>query len=305
MQALRLGDSSSSVAHFEMCRRMLAARLSQPRALEDSSLLKLYRVVAECIIYSLATLSPFHTGVQNAAQDWQESFDCLFSKDDHMLSPFLGGLHGVYRTMFRINTLMRQSEESPRSKPCTSSMALGELWEDLNDLEHKVPASYHAVENEDDRKLYTAKQKISVLALRIHLVKVSRPWATASDILVRRYLLKALNVLKQQNVREDLNPALRWPLTILACAAETKEDFDFLDATMYEIAAVLDPGNKQKLLSASAMLRQFRQRSTNEKLPWGSTWHPRNQLDFLLEPQHLDGVVMPCAEHVVGPIPIR
>lgn len=304
MQALRLGDSSSSVAHFEMCRRLLAGRLSQPRALGDSSLLKLYRVVAECIIYNLATLSPFHTGVQNAAQDWQESFDCLFSRDDHMLSPFLGGLHGVYSVMFRTNALMRQTQ-IVQTASSTSSKALGELWEELNDLEHRVPASYHAVENEDDRKLYTAKQKISVFALRIHLVKVSRPSATTSDILVRRYLLKALGVLKQQNVREDLNPALRWPLTILACAAETSEDFEFLIAKMHEIAAILDPANKQKLISASAVLRQFRQRSMNESCPEERTWHPRNQLDFLLEPQHLDGVVMPCAEHVVAPIPIR
>ena len=273
-----------------MCRKLLTARLAQPGVLNDAALVKLYRVVAECIMYNLAALSPFHVRIAEVVTDWGTSFDCLFPGGDHALSPFLGGFHDVYRLILRMNIYLRQIP------PATSTLSmaqakqtLDELWWELHALELKVPASYRRVEGAEGTRLYKAKHKISVLALRVHLVKISRPAISPSDGLIRPYLQKAIETLRQQDIREPGNPALRWPLTILACAAEMEKDFVFIVEKMRELEVILDPSNRGKLQSAYAILGRYRNDHLIAPLQTHrGRWTPINQLDFLLEPQFLD-----------------
>lgn len=292
MQGLKIGDSSNAVAHFEMCRKLLTARLAQHGVLKDAALVKLYRVVAECIMYNLAALSPFHVGIAHVVTDWGTSFDCLFPGGDHALSPFLGGFHDVYRLMLRMNIYLRQipTNTAPRQVSITQAdQALDALWWELHALESKVPASYRRVEGARGTRLYKAKHRISVLALRVHLVKISRPAISCSDMLIQPYLQRAIETLKQQDIREPGNPALRWPLTILACAAYSEEDFAFIVERMRELEVILDPSNRGKLQSACAILQRYRHGYLTAPLHTDrGSWTPMDQLDFLLEPQFLD-----------------
>lgn len=290
MQGLKIGDSSNAVAHFEMCRKLLTARLAQPRVLNDAALVKLYRVVAECIMYNLAALSPFHVEIAEVVTDWGTSFDCLFPGGDHALSPFLGGFHDVYRLMLRINIYLRQTPPTtPTMSETQARQTLDALWWELHALEIKVPASYRRVEGAEGTRLYKAKHKISVLALRVHLVKISRPAISPSDMLIRPYLQKAIETLEQQDIREPGNPALRWPLTILASSADIEKDFVFLGGRMREMEEILDPSNRGKLQSAYAILQKYRREDLTAPLQTRrGRWIPMNQLDFLLETQLLD-----------------
>jgi hypothetical protein len=275
-----------------MCRKLLTARLSAaPALLNDAALLKLYRVVAECIMYNLAALSPFHVGVADVATDWGSSFDCLFPGGDHALSPFLGGFHDIYRLMLRINIHLRQIPSTTTSahSAVQSSQTLDALWWELHALEVAVPPSYRRVEGADGTRLYKAKHRISVLALRIHLVKISIPAIAAADVLIHPHLQTAIEILRQQDIREPGNPALRWPLTILACAAHVEDDYSFIVERMKELEVILDPSNCGKLRSAYTLLQHYRQGAL--ALPLRTrrgSWTPHDQLDFLLEPQFLD-----------------
>lgn len=281
-----------------MCRKLLTARLSQPGVLHDAALVKLYRVVAECIMYNLAALSPFHAGINQVVTDWGSSFDCLFPGNDHALSPFLGGFHDVYRLMLRINLHLRRIPSMPSAvSTVQGKQTLEALWWELHALEVKLPASYRRVEGAESTRLYKAKHKISILALGIHLVKISNPLVASSDMVIRGYLHDAIGTLACQDIREPGNPALRWPLTILACAAVGKEDFAFVVAKMKELEMILDPSNRGKLQSAYTILQRYRQGNLELHLQTHrGSWTPHEQLDFLLEPQFLDHIRGPDAQ---------
>ncbi|EME42593.1 hypothetical protein DOTSEDRAFT_73439 [Dothistroma septosporum NZE10] len=290
LEALKLGDPVNAVNHFEMCRKLLMARLSQAATVADIGLLNLYRMIAECIIYNLGTLSPFRADIVQAAGDWGTAFDQLFPGNDHYLSPFLGGFQGIYQVTFRISVLLRQTEADRMAGVVQQSTfeTFDMLWRQLADLEYKIPTMY--CRNglpEDTIKLYQAKNKIIVYALRIHLTKIIRPAAGPEDVEIYLNLTQAIAILKEQDVQEPGNPALRWPLSILLCAADADEDFEFIVSVMQQMQCILDPANSRKLAAAYNILRDYR-RDAALALQGGSLPTPLRQLDFLLEPRNLE-----------------
>lgn len=273
-----------------MCRKLLVARLSQSATLNDVGLLNLYRMVAECIIYNLGTLSPFRTDIVQAASDWGTAFDRLFPGNDHYLSPFLGGFQGIYQVMFRVNVLLRQTEPDRVAGVILPSTVetFNALWEQLAQLEDRIPVMYDRNRvAEETIKLYQAKNRITVYALRIHLLKIMRPLAGPEDVDIYLNLTQAVAILREQDVREPYNPALRWPLSILLCAADADEDFDFIVSVMQQIQLIMDPANHRKLAAAYNILRDYR-RDASIALQSGRSPVPSRQLDFLLEPRTLE-----------------
>ena len=266
------------------------ARLSQSATIDDAGLLNLYRMVAECIIYNLGTLSPFRADIVQAAGDWGTAFDSLFPGSDHYLSPFLGGFQGIYQVMFRVNVLLRQTDEdriAGVTRPSTIE-TFKRLWQQLTQLEDKIPAIYRRNGlPEEIIKLYKAKNRITVYALRIHLMKILRPLAGPEDVDIHLNLAQAMTILKEQDVQEPGNSALRWPLGILLCAADANEDFNFVVSVMQQIQLILDPANSRKLAAAYNILRGYREHASvarqKDLLPT-----PLRQLDFLLEPRTLE-----------------
>ncbi|KAF2206796.1 hypothetical protein CERZMDRAFT_119213 [Cercospora zeae-maydis SCOH1-5] len=282
LEGLRIGDSRNAVAHFDMCQRLLVNRLSQTGVPNDSALVMVYRLAAECIMYNLATLLPFDTRLDRVVNNWGTSLQCLFPRDDHELSPFLGGFHDVYQLMLRINVFVRkfQPGNPTRRLPLLggqdSEEELTALKSELDILENNLPASYHRVDGERSARLYMAKRRISVLALRVQLLKIAEPTTVSSEGLVQEPVQEAIDILRKDDLREPGNPALRWPLTILACAAGCDADLQFLIGKMKEFEVILDPSNASKLRCSYLYLEQWPTRSERMRL--------RTPLDILLEP---------------------
>ncbi|KAI5360175.1 hypothetical protein Slin14017_G097360 [Septoria linicola] len=157
-----------------------------------------------------------------------------------------------------------------------------------------MPTSYQREDGTGAAQLYKAKHKISVLALCVHLLKVSYHATTPSNPLVRTCVDVAVGILREQDIREPGNPALRWPLTILACAAQQEDEFRFLVGRMSEIEAILDLSNSSKIKLAIEFLTQHRAQELPMPLYTDrGPWMPTTQLDFLLEPQLLEGAKSP------------
>ncbi|PPJ59940.1 hypothetical protein CBER1_11869 [Cercospora berteroae] len=259
---LEIGDSRNAVTHFDMCQKLLLDRLSQEGVPKDPALVKVYRLAAECIMYNMATLLQFDTRLDRIVSDWGPSFQCLFPASDHELSPFLGGFHDVYRLMMNISVYVRtfrpgnSKQRDPIAGNQDSSQRLATLQAEFDMLENNIPASYDRVEGEKQTRLYIAKQRISVLALKIHLSKITEPATLASNVLVRQSVQEALQILRHEDLREPGNPALRWPLTILACAAESEMDLEVVIARMKEFELILDPSNAFKLRCSYIFLQR-------------------------------------------------
>lgn len=253
----------------------------------NSELKLLLRIIAECIIFNLATLSPFCATRSPLPNSWDSILGCLFPGGDSTTSPFLGGLQRVYGIMLEMNMMLYQDNTGSRELMSENSRrkTLQALSQDLNELERQVPTMYPGRAGYDHASmLYKAKHKLSILALRIHLCKIASPLATSADPQIRLYVSTAIDILKRQSIYEPGNPALRWPLTIFACAARDDMDFDFLVSRMQEMERVLDPSNSQKLKLAYTVLRRHRCRPNDSRI--GSRYVNRNIrcLDFLLQP---------------------
>lgn len=272
-----------------MCRKLLTSRLQQLALPRDIECVKLYRMAAECVIYNFASLSPFHRGIGQATSDWGGSFESLFPSNDPSISPFLGGadFQEIYHIMFLTNVLLRRTQTN-LDQPSVVGEACQDLWEQLNKQEKKVTSLYSRKTDQSMAKLYRAKYRVSIHALRIHLIKIRRPIVSPDDPMVRLYLSKAIKIVKNQKICEAWNPALRWPLTILACAAHADADFELFMCLMDEMMENLDQANSRRLQSAQTILRRFRQTSALLSLGGNGTKKFSNQLDFLLEPRDLD-----------------
>jgi hypothetical protein len=280
--------------HFAMCKDLLVPMLARSKPALDPNLTKLLRVVAECIMFNVATLSPFSARAGQLMLDWGTSFDRLFPIDESASSPFLGGLQSIYRVMLRANVLLHRTLED-RSDPgarTSDAREYLELWLQLSELEGRLPQLYRERNLPPEFiELYKGKHKLAILALRIQLCKIARPLAspTASDI--RGYVSEAVTILKSLDIRERGNPALRWPLTILACAAHDDGDFALFTAKMQDMQSVVDPANREKLSSAQAVMSRHQQTATGVQTVLG-TDRNRNcileqRIDLLLEPWKL------------------
>ncbi|CAK1366409.1 unnamed protein product [Cercospora beticola] len=263
LEGLQIGDSRNAVTHFDMCQKLLSARLSDEGVPKDPALVKVYRLAAECIMYNVATLLPFDTRLDRVVRDWGSSFECLFPANDHELSPFLGGFHDIYRLMMNINVYLRTFQPGNSMQHDlligrqNSNQVLATLQTEFRMLENNIPASYDRVDGAAGTRLYIAKRRISVLALKIHLSKIREPTMLASDLPVRQSVQEALEILRHEDLREPGNPALRWPLTILACATDNDLDLQLVVAKMKEFELILDPSNAFKLRCSYIFLQQW------------------------------------------------
>ena len=284
--------------HFAMCKDLLVPMLARPKGSLDSNLTKLLRVVAECIMFNMATLSPFSARAGQLMLDWGSSFDRLFPADDSASSPFLGGLQSIYQVMLRANILLHRTMKDGSEPPTETSDAREylELWRRLNELESRIPQLYHGRDlSVESIKLYRGKHMLAILSLRIQLRKIARPWSCPTDSDIQGYVSEAVTILKSLDVRERGNPALRWPLTILACAAHNDQDYALFTAKMQDMQTVVDPANKQRLSSAQAVMNRLIARLQLDDR--NRNCHPAQRIDLLLEPWKLLSVDSAVSRH--------
>lgn len=257
----------------------------------DPRLMIVLRIFAECVLYNLASLTPFCTTVESTLDDWGEVLERLFPGDGAFTSPFLGGLQGIYRVQLRVHMLLRGVVPFSDDHDAGQSHveAIRQCYEQLDKFERQVSfVSANRAVDVEAAALYDAKHRISILAARIHLRKVAHPSATSLDHHIQLHVAEAITILKKQDVREPGNPAMRWPLTVLACASTSNEDFELVTGKMQETEGILDPANSRKLATAYTMLHRHRKGCAG--IPLGSQEHGMytQPMDFLLMPQLLD-----------------
>lgn len=260
------------------------SQLAGVAKIPDTGMMPIMRVFAECVLYNLASLTPFCLSVDATLDDWGDVIERLFPGDGTSTSPFLGGLQGIYRVQLRIHMLLRNGTQLP-----SRAEVIRQCSDQLDTFERQLASlSPHRGGDHEAVALYNAKHRISILAARIHLHKVAHPAVTALDPRVQLHLSKAVAILRNQDIREPGNPAMRWPLTVLACASSSNEDFKLVTDKMQETEGLLDPANSRKLTTAYAVLHRHRRGCAG--LPLGSQEHGSYTppMEFLLMPQLLD-----------------
>jgi hypothetical protein len=264
----------------------MARRIRETSPVEAADLADVLRIVAECTLYNLATLTPFCKKPDLASDDWGSSIHHLFPADDTTLSPFLGGCHALYQIMLSINMLLSANGHGTHGLTSLArTEALISLTGRLDMVERRIPYMYPASE---EAKLYVAKHRLTAIALRIHLHKIVHPQASSTEPLIRLHVTEAVQILIGQDIREPGNPALRWPLTILACATGTDEEFDVVKSKMQEIERILDISNSQKIASAYTVLGRFQGNRAMKEGRLTQDWYHTCKFDLLLEPWKLN-----------------
>lgn len=291
LEGLKLGSSSTAVVHLDMCRKILVGQLAQVMAVEDPDLLAVLRVVAESVLYIVANLTPYVPRVDSAMDDWGDVLSFLFPGNGASTSPFLGGLQGIYRAQLRIHLLLRSTEQLTDHPGWNQSRCdtIRDISEQLDSLGGQLCLlSTQRKGSLENTAIYDAKHRISILAARIHLYKVANPSATSLDQHVQFYVREATTILRKQDIIAPGCPPLRWPLTVLGCAAITNEDFDLVTGMMKRTDRLLDPANSRKLEITYDILHRHRKGCAS--LPLGSLEQgPYIQpMEFLLMPQLLD-----------------
>lgn len=254
-------------------------------------MMNILRVFAECVLYNVASLTPFCTSLGPTLDDWGDAFECLFPGDGISTSPFLGGLQVIYRVQIRIHMLLRGNKRTPDDYSIDQSRkeAIRECSEQLDKAERQLSSLSPFRAGDDEAvTLYKAKHGTAIFAARLHLHKVAFPGATSLDHRIQHYVSKALAILRVQDFREPGNPAMRWPFTVLACASASDEDFELVEKRMKELEGVLYGANSRKLETAYTTLR--RHRAGCAGIPLGSQAQGVciQPIDFLLMPQLLD-----------------
>jgi len=254
----------------------------------DDGMINILRVFAECVLYNVASLTPFCVSLESTLDDWGDAFDLLFPGDGVSTSPFLGGLQVIYRVQIRIHMLLRSNKRTPNDHSVDRSRKeeLRECSEQLDKAEQQLSSlSRFRAGDDAAATLYKAKHRVAILAARIHLHKVAYPGATSLDHRIQLYVSKAVAVLRIQDFGEPGNPAMRWPFTVLACASASDEDFELVAKRMQELEGVLYGANSRKLYTAYTLLRHHRAGCAG--IPLGSQVYIQ-PIDFLLMPQLLD-----------------
>jgi hypothetical protein len=266
-------------------------QLAQPATIMDAGMVNILRVFAECVLFNLASLTPFCETIDPTLDDWGDALDRLFPGDGASTSPFLGGLQGLYRVQLRIHMLLRSVKQTSNGPSVDRSRleVIRECSDQLDTFEQQLlslspyrSGDYAAV------RLYKAKHRIFILTARIHLHKVAHPEATALDYRIQSYVNRAIAILRIQDIKEPGNPAMRWPLTVLACATSSDEDFRLVTDKMRETEEILDPANSRKLAAAYTVLHRHRAGCASI-LPGCQEYKGFIQpIDILLMPQLLD-----------------
>ncbi|QIW96762.1 hypothetical protein AMS68_002280 [Peltaster fructicola] len=302
LEGLRLGDPGMCLAHFEATRLLLRSQLTTALAVpRDSDYLKLYRIAAECVIFNFATVLPFYESIDSnaglrLAWDDLSGLEQIFYEDGvdgydtANTSPFLGGFHRVYLLMFKLNVLLRRMygliQDEETAYEC-AMMAL-ELQEELYQLEPSIfESSYNQPRGTAIVRSYKVKHAVSVYAMRVYLTKLMNPHFGAGQLQLQDDFRKALALLKHEDVLEPGNPALCWPVIILACSSACHDDFDFLEELMHSMSQVHDPANAFKLQNARNTLIHFRDGDCGRR-EHRETHHLASSADLLLKPWLLD-----------------
>jgi hypothetical protein len=257
----------------------------------DAGMMNILRVFAECVLYNVASLTPFCVVLNSTLDDWGDAFDLLFPGDGIATSPFLGGLQIIYRVQIRIHMLLRSNKGTPNdySVDWFRKEEIRGCSEQLDEAERQFASlSPFRAGGEKAVILYQAKHRVAILAARIHLHKVAYPGATSWDHRIQFHVSKAIAILRIQDFREPGNPAMRWPFTVLACACKSDEDFELVVKRMRELEESLYGANSRKLRTAYTMISRHRAGCAGS--PLGAHEHGVSiqPIDFLLMPQLLD-----------------
>lgn len=298
MQGLGLGDPQFCLVHFEAARKLLSSKLSSA-VIEawDADLLSLYRIVAECVVFNFATMLPLYRTKDlsmpwaSASFDGLSSFDCLFYENDGQqsssTSPFFGGFYRLWNLMLRSTVLHHRIVLNEVTEPIAQELIdmADSMKIELDDTEKQIHL-WEVTRPRDSSltKLYKAQHFLNLCATRIYLCKILNNTVTAQCVEVQREFAKAVGHMKLEEHPEQRSLSLRWPLTILACAASTDQDFAFLAKIMDDIASTVIHANSSMLKSARQTLTMFRQRGPDvAQLQQGIS----TTLDFVLEPRLL------------------
>lgn len=274
-----------------MCRKLIVSQLNQSGSAIDAGMMNILRVFAECVLYNVASLTPFCVVLDSTLDEWGDAFELLFPGDGIAMSPFLGGLQVIYRVQIRTHMLLRSNKRmlNDYSVDWSRKDEIRECSEQL-DMAERQFASLSPFRAGDDQAvtLYKAKHRVAILAARIHLHKVAYPGATSLDDCIQSHVSKALAILRIQDFREPGNPAMRWPFTILACACASDEDFELVKKRMQELEEFLYGANSRKLRTAYTKIGRHRVECAG--IPLGSQAQGVyiQPIDFLLMPQVLD-----------------
>lgn len=274
-----------------MCRKLIVSQLDQSGATMDAGMMNILRVFAECVLYNVASLTPFCVVLDSTLDDWGDSFDLLFPGDGISTSPFLGGLQVIYRVQIRTHMLLRSNTRSldDYSVDQFRKEEIRECSEQLDKAERQFASlSPFCAGDGEAVTLYKAKHRVAILAARIHLHKVAYPGATSLDHRIQSHVSKALDILRIQDFRETGNPAMRWPFTILACASASDEDFELVKKRMQELEEFLYGANSRKLRKAYETIGRHRADCAGIPLGFQAQGVCIQPIDFLLMPQLLD-----------------
>jgi len=264
-------------------------QVDQAATTMDTGMMNILRVFAECVLFNVASHTPFCLTLDSTLDDWGDAFDRLFPDDGIATSPFLGGLQVIHRVQIRIHMLLRSNTRMANDYSVDASRkeAIRGCSELLDKAERQLSSLSPFPAGDDEAvALYKAKHRIAILAARIHLHKVAFPGATSLDHCMQLYTSEAFAILRIQDFSEWGNPAMRWPFTVLACASKRDEDFELVVKRMKELEGVLFGAHSRKLNMAYTTLRHHRAGCA------GISLEPQEQyiqpIDFLLMPQLLD-----------------
>jgi hypothetical protein len=254
-----------------MCRKLIVSQVDQSGTTMDAGMMNILRVFAECVLYNVASLTPFCVVLDSTLDDWGDAFDLLFPGDGISTSPFLGGLQIIYRVQIRIHMLLRSNKRMPNDYSVDRSRK-----EEIRGCSEQL--------DEAERQFAS----LSPFRAGGEKHKVAYPGATSLDHRIQFHVSKAIAILKIQDFREPGNPAMRWPFTVLACACTSNEDFELVVQRMKELEESLYGANSRKLRTAYTMISRHRVGCADSPLGTHEHGVSIQPIDFLLMPQLLD-----------------
>lgn len=206
---------------------------------------KVYRIAAECVIFNAATMGLYLPQKYGLSHMWNDLLTELFPDGVTIYggsSPFLGGLHEIYRLMLRITSIFWEQSDFAEVE--------GEyhaIMSRLVSLDEMVPVYFgHSTTDLRGIFLYQGKHRLHICMLQLLLYLVTRPVANIDKNQVLVYTTRALSLLREYDLKEDNNPAICWPLIVLACVVSEEDDFRFTISEVDQIHAVIDAANRSR-----------------------------------------------------------
>ncbi|RDW75441.1 hypothetical protein BP6252_06583 [Coleophoma cylindrospora] len=265
LETLCSAEPHRPMVHFAATAKLLSLlKLKSPWNMSSSSH-TLYRIMVEDTVYNLAVLSLFYEDLDTLAgnvcwEDLESFFPLKVSPDGtqshtshYSTSPFLGGRRDLYYLMFNLIRFSRQQKT-----PTEKAQKIRLFREKLRVIEDGIKSYYDDDVPPQVAQLYGNKYKLHVLSLRIIIAKVEDPTRCSSSPEIQDLVNESLVLMMMNDLKETANPAICWPLTILAFAVETEENFNLIKRTANSIKESFDKGHGDRLMRAINLVGRHR-----------------------------------------------